>query len=64
MNLIIGMPGETRELIMDTIHFTRTIKGFDTVTVSIFTPYHGTVLRDIAVKNGWLEKNYITKQGM
>ena len=61
LNLIIGMPGETRELIMDTIHFTRTIKGFDTVTVSIFTPYHGTVLRDIAVKNGWLEKNYITK---
>jgi len=61
LNLIIGMPGETRDLIMDTINFTRTIRGFDTVTVSIFTPYHGTVLRKIAVNNGWLDKNYITK---
>jgi len=61
LNLIIGMPGETRDLIMDTIHFTRTIRGFDTITVSIFTPYHGTVLRKIAVNNGWLDKNYITK---
>ena len=60
LNLIIGMPGETRDLVMDTINFTRTMRGFDTVTVSIFTPYHGTVLREVAVKNGWLDKNYIT----
>jgi radical SAM superfamily enzyme YgiQ (UPF0313 family) len=61
LNLIIGMPGETRELIMDTVHFTRTLSGYDTVTVSIFTPYYGTVLRDVAVKNGWLDSDYITK---
>ena len=61
LNLIIGMPGETRDLINDSIEFTRTLKGFDTLTVSIFTPYAGTVLRDVAVKNGWLDKNYITK---
>ena len=61
LNLIIGMPGETRELIMDTVHFTRTILGYDTITVSIFTPYNGTVLRKIAVNNGWLDSDYITK---
>jgi len=61
LNLIIGMPGETREMVMDSIEFCRTIKGFDTLTVSIFTPYAGTVLRDVAVKNDWLDSNYITK---
>lgn len=61
LNLIIGMPGETREMVMDSIEFCRTIRGFDTLTVSIFTPYAGTVLRDVAVKNDWLDSNYITK---
>lgn len=61
LNLIIGMPGETRDLIFDTIRFTRTISGYDTITVSIFTPYHGTVLREVAVKNGWLNEKFITK---
>tara|TARA_B100000029_G_scaffold500157_1_gene571468 strand:+ start:2122 stop:3771 length:1650 start_codon:yes stop_codon:yes gene_type:complete len=60
LNLIIGLPGETRELVMDTVEFCRTIYGFDTVTVSIFTPYAGTVLRDVAVNNNWLDKNHIT----
>jgi len=61
LNLIIGLPGETRELIMDTVRFTQTLSGYDTVTVSIFTPYYGTVLREVAVKNGWLDADYITK---
>ena len=61
LNLIIGMPGETREMIMDTIEFVRSIEGFDALTVSTFTPYHGTVLRNVAVKNGWLDPNSITK---
>jgi radical SAM superfamily enzyme YgiQ (UPF0313 family) len=60
INLIIGMPGETREMIMDTVHLVRQIGGFDTITVSIFTPYHGTVLRTVAVDKGWLNGNYIT----
>ena len=61
LNLIIGMPGETRDMVMDSIEFCRTIRGFDTLTVSIFTPYAGTVLRDVAVKNDWLDSKYITK---
>lgn len=61
INLIIGFPGETRELVMDTIRFVQTLQGYDTITCSVFTPYHGTVLREVAIKNKWLEKDYITK---
>jgi anaerobic magnesium-protoporphyrin IX monomethyl ester cyclase len=59
-NLIVGFPGETRELVMDTVNFVREISGYDTLTVSIFTPYNGTSLRDVAVKNNWLDPDTIT----
>ena len=61
INLIIGFPGETRELIMDTVEFVRSVYGYDTLTVSMFTPYHGTALREVAIKNGWLDSLSITK---
>ena len=61
VNLIIGMPGETRDHIMDTVRLVRSIDGYDALTVSIFTPYHGTVLRDVAIKNGWLDPSQVTR---
>lgn len=61
INLVIGFPGETRELVMDTVELVRSIRGYDTLTVSIFTPYHGTVLREVAVNNGWLDPSMITQ---
>jgi len=60
INLIIGFPGETRELVMETVDLVKQIKGYDTITVSIFTPYRGTILQKIAVQNGWLDKDHIT----
>jgi len=60
LNVIIGMPGETRELVIDTIRLIKSINGFDALTVSIFSPYHGTVLREVAVQNGWLNSKTIT----
>ena len=60
VNLIIGFPGETRNLVMETVELVKRIKGYDTITVSIFTPYRGTVLQKIAVKNGWLDQDHIT----
>ena len=60
INLIIGFPSETRELVMETVELIREIQGYDTITVSIFTPYRGTVLQKMAVKNGWLDKSHIT----
>ena len=61
INLIIGMPGETREMVMDTIRLARSVRGYDSVTSFIFTPYHGTPLREAAVENGWLDSDTITK---
>jgi len=60
VNLIIGFPSETRDNVMETVELTRMIKGFDTITVSIFTPYHGTALRDMSVDEGWLDGDVIT----
>ncbi|NQU65059.1 MAG: radical SAM protein [SAR324 cluster bacterium] len=61
LNVIIGMPGETRDLVMDTVELIRSIEGFDALTVNIFTPYHGTVLRTVAVNNGWLDPKSTTQ---
>lgn len=61
INLIIGMPGETRELVMDTVELARSIKGYDAVTAFIFTPYHGTALRQTALDNGWLDPDAVTR---
>ena len=33
----------------------RQIGTFDSLSVNIFVPYHGTVLRESAIKEGWLD---------
>jgi radical SAM superfamily enzyme YgiQ (UPF0313 family) len=60
VNNIIGFPDETREMVFETIEFNRQLRGFDTLTVSIFTPYHGTLLRDLAVAKGYLAEETLT----
>lgn len=60
INCIIGFPFETREMVFDTIRLVKQIKGYDTITVSIFTPYRGTVLREDAIKAGWLDPDALT----
>lgn len=59
VNNMIGFPDETRELIFDTIEFNRKLSGYDSLTVSIFTPYHGSKLREEAVQKGYLDPNII-----
>ncbi len=61
VNVIIGMPYETRDLVFDTIRLNRELGGFDSVAPNIFTPYHGTPLRDMAIKEGWLDPNLQTR---
>lgn len=56
VNNIIGFPGETRKLVFETIELNRKIPAYDALTVSVFVPYHGTVLRDEAVKAGYVDK--------
>ncbi|PYN29791.1 MAG: hopanoid biosynthesis associated radical SAM protein HpnJ [Candidatus Rokuibacteriota bacterium] len=50
---ILGLPGETRETMEETIRFAREIDP-DTVQVSIAAPYPGTELYRQALTNGWL----------
>ncbi len=51
---ILGLPGETRETIDETIRFACEIDP-GTIQVSLAAPYPGTALYDEAQRNGWLE---------
>src|SRR6202158_3883960 len=51
---IMGLPGETRATIEETINFATEINPH-TIQVSLAAPYPGTFLFDQAVKNGWLD---------
>jgi len=58
VNIIIGIPFETREMIFDTINFLRKIKIHNPI-VNIFNPYRGTPLYDLCVKEKYLPKGYL-----
>ena len=59
-NVIIGLPGETRELVMDTVEICRRIRGYDSLGVSIFTPYSGAELRKLCLENGWMDNQILS----
>ena len=64
-NCIIGMPDETRELIFDTINFTRRLpKTMEATGSFIFAPYHGTELRELAIKKGYIKDEDIVTLGI
>jgi radical SAM superfamily enzyme YgiQ (UPF0313 family) len=50
---IVGLPGETRETIQETIRFAREVNPH-TIQVSVAAPYPGTELYQRARENGWL----------
>ncbi|MDB5810208.1 MAG: Radical superfamily enzyme YgiQ family [Betaproteobacteria bacterium] len=59
-NCIIGMPEENRSLVFDTIKLCRELpKDIEKTGAFIFAPYHGTPLRDVAVKDGYLPPDTI-----
>jgi hopanoid biosynthesis associated radical SAM protein HpnJ len=51
---ILGLPGETRETIEETIRFAQEVNPH-TLQVSLAAPYPGTFLYQQAVENGWLD---------
>ena len=53
---ILGLPGETRETIAETIRFATEIDP-DTLQVSLAAPYPGTALHEEAQRHGWLESD-------
>jgi len=53
INNMLGFPGETRELVFDTIELNRQL-GTDSVNAYYFTPYRGTPMRDDCIKAGYI----------
>jgi hopanoid biosynthesis associated radical SAM protein HpnJ len=51
---IMGLPGETKETIEETIRYATEINPH-TIQVSLAAPYPGTFLFNQAMKNGWLD---------
>jgi hopanoid biosynthesis associated radical SAM protein HpnJ len=51
---IVGLPGESRETLKETIEFAKEINPH-TIQVSLAAPYPGTFLYNQAVKEGWLD---------
>jgi radical SAM superfamily enzyme YgiQ (UPF0313 family) len=51
---ILGLPGETKETIEETIRFATEINPH-TIQVSLAAPYPGTALYRQALENGWLD---------
>src|SRR5579872_778285 len=54
---ILGLPGESRETIEETINFAADINPH-TIQVSLAAPYPGTELYRQAVENGWLDTEH------
>jgi radical SAM superfamily enzyme YgiQ (UPF0313 family) len=53
-NVMIGLPFETEENILESASFLRKLNA-KSISLAIFAPYHGTHLRDICLKNGFME---------
>ena len=54
---ILGLPGETKETIEETIRFANEINPH-TIQVSLAAPYPGTFLHKQAVENGWFDADH------
>jgi hopanoid biosynthesis associated radical SAM protein HpnJ len=54
---ILGLPGESKETIEETIRFAREINPH-TIQVSLAAPYPGTELYRQALENGWLDETH------
>jgi radical SAM superfamily enzyme YgiQ (UPF0313 family) len=54
---IMGLPGETKETIEETIKFATEINPH-TLQVSLAAPYPGTFLYNQAVENNWLDASH------
>lgn len=60
VNNILGFPYETRELTFDTIELNRHIKT-DSMNAYSFSPFHGTPLRTIAERKGYIKPEVIAR---
>jgi hopanoid biosynthesis associated radical SAM protein HpnJ len=61
-DFILGLPGETRETIQNTIAFAKEL-DVETIQVSVAHAYPGTELHDFAIKNNFLVKGSMVDEG-
>ena len=59
-NFIIGYPYETMESCMKSVELAAQL-GCDDTNAFIFTPYHGTPMRDMCVDAGFIDKDLIVE---
>jgi len=64
LNAIIGMPFETRDMILDTARLIGASRGYDSIMISKYQVYHDTELRDVAVKNNFIPRNFINSENL
>ena len=60
VNVIIGFPFETREMIFDSIRLLKDIRP-DGVSTHIYNPYHGSEMRMLCEQNGLISKDLIAE---
>jgi hopanoid biosynthesis associated radical SAM protein HpnJ len=53
---IMGLPGETRETINETIEYAKRL-DLESIQASIASPYPGTEFYDLCVENGWISSD-------
>ena len=63
LNIILGMPFETPELVEDSVRLARAARGYDALTLSHFVPYTGTGLRKLAVENNFVDPDRLSTGG-
>ncbi len=61
-DFILGLPGETRETIRQTIQFAKEL-DVETIQVSVAHAYPGTEMYDFVVKNGFLANRQMVDEG-
>ena len=59
-NFIVGYPYETMENCMQSVELAARL-GCDDTNAFIYTPYHGTPMRDMCVKSGFIEDDLIVE---
>lgn len=63
VNNIMGFPTETRDLVFDTIELNRHFAS-DGINAYSFTPFHGTPLRELSEKLGYIQKGELSRSIM
>lgn len=62
-NVMMGLPFETEENILESAAFVKKLEA-RSLSISIFAPYCGTKLRDVCIKNGYMEDKLCDEIGI